>query len=68
LLNVDQHRQIYDALQRRDNAGARRAMRAHISQAGTVLIDYLSERGFWNTRDRLAGAPGATAGANRGSA
>jgi DNA-binding GntR family transcriptional regulator len=68
LLNVDQHRQIYDALQRRDNGAARRAMRAHISQAGTVLIDYLSERGFWDARDRLAGAPGGTDGANRGHA
>jgi DNA-binding GntR family transcriptional regulator len=68
LLNVDQHRDIYDALQRRDNGGARRAMNTHISQAGSVLIDYLVARGFWTTGDRFGGRPRERDSLNRGHA
>jgi hypothetical protein len=43
-------------------------MNTHISQAGSVLIDYLVARGFWTTGDRFGGRPRERDSLNRGHA
>jgi DNA-binding GntR family transcriptional regulator len=47
-INVDEHLQIHDALERHDAAAAQEAMRAHVLHAWKLLRDYLTELGFWD--------------------
>jgi len=46
-LNVDEHREIRDALAARDARRARLAMSKHITHGGNALIDHLEQNGFW---------------------
>lgn len=47
-LNIEEHREIRDALAAQDGAAARRAMSAHIMHAGGALLDHLEGHGFWD--------------------
>lgn len=47
-LNIDDHRAIRDALARGERDEARRTMSEHIQRAGVLLIEYLTEHGFWD--------------------
>ena len=47
-LNLDEHRAIQDALAGRSGTKARKAMKSHILHAGSLLLSYLDELGFWS--------------------
>jgi DNA-binding GntR family transcriptional regulator len=47
-LNVEEHREIREALAANDGATARRAMGEHIMHGGGALISYLERHGFWD--------------------
>jgi DNA-binding GntR family transcriptional regulator len=55
VLNIDEHEAIRRALERRDAAAAREAMRSHVLHAWALLRDYLAELGYWE--DDLAPTP-----------
>jgi DNA-binding GntR family transcriptional regulator len=46
-VNLEEHVAIRDALARADGPAARRAMHAHVTHAGRVLLGHLDARGFW---------------------
>jgi DNA-binding GntR family transcriptional regulator len=46
-LNLEEHDRVRTALSEGDGAAARRAMRAHVLHARSVLLGYLDEHGFW---------------------
>lgn len=48
LLNVEEHREIRDALAAADGTRARKAMSRHITHGGDALIDHLEQHGFWD--------------------
>jgi DNA-binding GntR family transcriptional regulator len=47
-LNLDEHRAIQDAFAGRSGTKARKAMKSHILHAGSLLLSYLDELGFWS--------------------
>jgi DNA-binding GntR family transcriptional regulator len=47
VLNVDEHEQIRNALDRGHGSAARRAMTGHIAHAGRLLMAYLDHHRFW---------------------
>jgi DNA-binding GntR family transcriptional regulator len=46
-MNIAEHDAITAALRARDAAGARRAMRSHVTNAGAILLGYLDQQRFW---------------------
>lgn len=44
---IDEHEAVMQALRTRDAGGAREAMSSHVLHAGSVLMSYLDEHGFW---------------------
>jgi DNA-binding GntR family transcriptional regulator len=47
MLNVEEHREIREALATADGKRARSAMSRHITHGGNALIDHLEQHGFW---------------------
>ena len=47
-LNIEEHREIRDALAERAGRRARSAMSNHIAHGGRALIDHLEQNGFWD--------------------
>lgn len=47
VVGVDEHDEIRAALANHDGPAARRAMSAHVTHAGSLLLDYLESHGFW---------------------
>jgi len=47
-LNVEEHREIREALAAADGKRARKAMSRHITHGGNALIDHLERHGFWD--------------------
>jgi FCD domain len=45
---VDDHHAILEALRAHDADAARAAMHAHITHAGELLVEHLSNKGFWD--------------------
>ena len=48
MLNVEEHREIRDALAAGDGGHARDAMSRHITHGGNALINHLEQHGFWD--------------------
>ena len=46
---VRDHRDIVEALSRRDGTTARAITQDHVRRGGELLLDYLEERGFWTS-------------------
>ena len=46
-MNIAEHDAVIAALRARDAAGARQAMRSHVTNAGTILLGYLDQQRFW---------------------
>jgi DNA-binding GntR family transcriptional regulator len=47
LLNIDEHQQISQAIARRDENGARLAMKSHVLHLGAKVVAYLDDHRFW---------------------
>lgn len=46
-ISAREHTAILDALKRRDGAAARARTEAHVRRGGELLLNYLTDRGFW---------------------
>jgi DNA-binding GntR family transcriptional regulator len=47
LLNIDEHQEISRAIARRDENGARLAMKSHVLHLGEKVVGYLDDHRFW---------------------
>jgi DNA-binding GntR family transcriptional regulator len=47
LLNIDEHQEISRAVARRDENGARLAMKSHVLHLGEKVVGYLDDHRFW---------------------
>jgi DNA-binding GntR family transcriptional regulator len=47
LLNIDEHQEISQAIARRDENGARLAMKSHVLHLGEKVVAYLDDHRFW---------------------
>jgi DNA-binding GntR family transcriptional regulator len=52
----DGHRTIIEAIERGDVEGARAAAAGHVHEAGSLLIEYFDDSGFWAEPGAMASA------------
>jgi DNA-binding GntR family transcriptional regulator len=48
LLNIDEHQEVSRAIARRDEHGARLAMKSHVLHLGEKVVSYLDDHHFWD--------------------